>query len=129
MAKSNRGRFVPGDSRINRAGRPVNGESLTVCLRELAAVPVRRGSPTRAQQLAAVVWRRALAGEYRFCALLLAYLDGRPVPAQPAGSPAAGSIEQYFLDRQPPSIEAFTLRRIQELDGQVSSDDTRKGST
>lgn len=76
----------PGQSG-NPAGRPRASNCLTDCLRELAGQP-SKGGQTNAQRLAAVLWRKALAGDLRACALILDRLDGRPAQAvrtEPAG--------------------------------------------
>jgi len=76
--------FPPGQSG-NPAGRPPSEFCLTDCLRSLARERVRSGpgrGSTRAQALAAVLWRRALAGDLRAAALIGDRLDGRPGQAE-----------------------------------------------
>lgn len=72
-----RGRpFKPGQSG-NPAGRPPVPDCLTDCLRAVAVLPVQTGE-THAQRLAAVLWRKACAGDLRAAALVLDRLEGRP---------------------------------------------------
>lgn len=102
--------FTPGDARINRRGRPAVPDCLTDCLREVAEQPAPAGK-TKAQALAAVLWRKALAGDLRAAALILDRLEGRPfqsvsiqVPSEPLSISemvARMSAAEAKGDRQP----------------------------
>lgn len=98
------GRFLPGASG-NPAGRPALPDCLTACLRELAGEPARAGGPTRAQELAVVLWGKALGGDIRAAVLILDRLEGKPAQAvsvtadQPVSLSFADFVDQKLRAR------------------------------
>ena len=104
MSKTRGRPFKPGQSG-NPAGRPVKPNCLTDCLRELAGQPVR-GGKTHAQRLAAVLWRKAEAGDIRAAALIGDRLEGRPAQrVEVASGPDGGPKNLVLVTMRPDGTE------------------------
>ena len=69
--------WQPGESG-NPAGRPRKAYSLTQMLREYGERVDVEGGPTRAQQLAEVMWKAALKGDRDIAKYIIDRMDGKP---------------------------------------------------
>jgi len=69
--------WQPGESG-NPAGRPRKAHSLTQMLREYGERVDEEGGPTRAQQLAEVMWKAALKGDRDIAKYIIDRQDGKP---------------------------------------------------
>jgi len=97
-----RGRPFPKGKSGNPGGRPVNSDCLSACLREVASQPAS-GGLTHAQRLAAVIWRRAEAGDMRAATLIADRMEGKPgqrVEVVP-GSESGPMPLTFVIDRGP----------------------------
>lgn len=123
-----RGRpFKPGQSG-NPAGRPRVPDCLTDCLRAVADEPARAGQ-TKAQALAAVLWRKALAGDLRAAAIIYDRCDGRPgqrVELAGGGFDGFGGGIAEAVARAE-AMSEFAAK-MSGSNGQVPSDGTRQSS-
>lgn len=84
------GRFAPGVSG-NPKGRPKIGCSLAELIRNALDRPMR-GGRTRKERLAEVIVERALAGDHRFCRLILERVE----PSQDAGAGESLSADEWI---------------------------------
>jgi len=62
----------------DHGGRPRKANSLTAMLREYGDGVVVEGGPTRAQALAAAMWKAALEGDRQFAMYIIDRMDGKP---------------------------------------------------
>lgn len=109
MTKTRGRPFKPGQSG-NPAGRPRKPDCLTDALRELAGQP-GPGGLTHAQRLAAVLWRKAEAGDVRAAALIGDRLEGRPGQRVEVATPdGGGSIDLCKLVLQANSVSELAAR-------------------
>jgi len=83
------GRFAPGASG-NPKGRPKIGASLSELIRNELDRPMR-GGRTRKERLAEVIVERALAGDHRFCRLVMERVE----PAQQPGEESSMSYDEF----------------------------------
>lgn len=70
--------FVPGDPRINRAGRPKRKHVSDAMLAELKKKPEGEAA-TYAQLLAQTAIKESVGGDAVWAKLLLSYVEGLPV--------------------------------------------------
>lgn len=87
--RQSNGRFAPGVSG-NPRGRPRAGASLAELIRD-ELDRTMRGGRTRKERLAEVIVERALAGDHRFCRLIMERVE----PAQQPGEESSMSYDEF----------------------------------